>query len=191
MSDFKLMNLTGEFIEEEDRNTQKIIFKFGAYNTDDRLISNEIHKVFDPSSDQAIKILFNGKYRLNNFNGLGRTKSLISTLLNKFPDNSSIKKQKYRPNENVKLTGQYREGLRVMDCPLFCTMTNNKQYLIDLEMQNYYFDGLDLNTLSIDNALRKTSDIPVIILLLLFKDSDFNNSFEILPFKKYLNDGEF
>ena len=78
-----------------------------------------------------------------------------------------------------------------MDCPLFCTMTNNKQYLIDLEMQNYYFDGLDLNTLSIDNALRKTSDIPVIILLLLFKDSDFNNSFEILPFKKYLNDGEF
>lgn len=85
----------------------------------------------------------------------------------------------YWPNEIVKLTDHNREGLKVMDYPLLCTMTNNKQYLLHLEMRNYYFDGLYLNALSICNELRNTSDIPIIILLLLFKESYFNNSFKI------------
>ena len=191
LSDFNLLNLTGEFREEKDKKTKQIIYKFGAYSTDERLICNEIYKVFDPSSDQAFKILFNGKYKLKNVDGFGRAKSLINSLLDKFPDNSSIQNIEYWPNEIVKLTGKNREGLKVMDCPLLCTMTNNKQYLIDLEIQNYYFNGIDLNALSCGNALRNASDIPVIILLLLFKQSEYNNSFEIIPFKKYLNEGEF
>ena len=180
LSDFNLLNLTGEFREEKEKKTKQIIYKFGAYGTDERLVCNEIYKVFDPSSDQAFKILFNGKYKLKNVDGFGRAKSLINSLLDKFPDNSSIKNIEYWPNEIVKLTGKNREGLKVMDCPLLCTMTNNKQYLIDLEIQNYYFDGIDLNALSCGNALRNASDIPVIILLLLFKQSEYNNYFEII-----------
>ena len=61
-SDFKLINLTGEFREEKDKNIKKKIYKFGAYNTNDRLLSSEIYEIFDPSSDQSFKILFNGKY---------------------------------------------------------------------------------------------------------------------------------
>ena len=70
-------------------------------------------------------------------------------------------------------------------------MTNNKQYLLDLENAKLLFDGLYLNAFSIFNELRNTSDIPVIILLLLFKESYFNNSFKILPLKKYLSEGNY
>ena len=48
-----------------------------------------------------------------------------------------------------------------------------------------------MNSLSYGNAFRNASNLPVIIVVLLFKDSTYNKSFEIKPFKKYLNEGEF
>ena len=68
-------------------------------------------------------------------------------------------------------------------------MKDKTQYLIDIEMQNYFYDGLDLNALSYATALKNASNLPVIVFVLLFKQSEINNSFEIMPFKKYLNEG--
>ena len=54
-------------------------------------------------------------------------------------------------------------------------------------MQNYFYNGLDLNALTYGNSLRNASGLPVIIIVLLLKEEVSNNSFEIMPFKKYLN----
>ena len=68
-------------------------------------------------------------------------------------------------------------------------MKDKTQYLIDIEVQNYFYDGLDLNALSYGTDLKNISNLPVIVFVLLFKQSEINNSFEIMPFKKYLNEG--
>ena len=112
-------------------------------------------------------------------------------MLYKYNNNIIIKNINYWHNEIPELSGYNRKKLKVLDCPFICDMNDRKQYLIDLEMQNYYYDGLDLNSLSYGNALRNASNLPVIIVVLLFKDSTYNKSFEIKPFKKYLNEGEF
>jgi hypothetical protein len=70
-------------------------------------------------------------------------------------------------------------------------MNDDSDYIIDLEMQTYDYNGLDLNALGYGTALRNAYNLPVIIIVLLLKNSDENNSFEIKPFKRYSNETEF
>ena len=179
------LDLSGEYLERQGK------YKFSLLSSDSRALSNEIYTIIDPSNDQAFKILFSGHHKINNANGFQRAKSLIESLLYKYNNNIIIKNINYWHNEIPELSGHNRKKLKVLDCPFICDMNNGKQYLIDLEMQNYYYDGLDLNSLSYGNALRNACNLPVIIVVLLFKDSTYNKSFEIKPFKKYLNEGEF
>ena len=70
-------------------------------------------------------------------------------------------------------------------------MIDGKKYLVDLEMQNYFYDGIDLNALTYGTSLRNASNNPAIIILLLYKESEINNSFIISPFKKYFNESKY
>jgi NADPH-dependent 7-cyano-7-deazaguanine reductase QueF-like protein len=112
-------------------------------------------------------------------------------LLNKFPDNKEIKTINYWQNAIPEVSGHNRKKLKVLDCPFVCEMNDNSQYIIDLGIQNYFYDGLDLNALTYGNSLRNASGLPVIIVVLLLKEIESNNSFEILPFEKYLNASEY
>ena len=62
---------------------------------------------------------------------------------------------------------------------------------IDPETQNYHHDGLDLNSLWYGTSLRNSFGLPVIIIVLLIKNLDGNNSFEMKPAKRYLNETGF
>ena len=182
---FDILNLSGDFKKEKNK------YKFSLNDSDIRQISNETYEIIDPSNEQAFKILFNGEYKINNINGFMRAKSLIKSLLYKFPDNKEIKTINYWQNEIPEVSGHNRKKLKVLDCPFLCEMNDNSKYIIDLEMQNYFYDGLDLNSLTYGNSLRNASDLPVIIIVLLLKETESNDSFEIMPFKKYLNASEF
>ena len=176
---FDILNLSGDWVKRND------IYKFSLFNSDTRAPSKEIYNIVDPSNDQAFKILFNGNYNLNDVNGPQRAISIIQSLLYKFPNNKVIKSIEYWPNEIPIASGQNKAKIKVMDCPLLCKMNDESEYIIDLEMQNYYYDGLDLNALSIGNSPRNASNFPLIILLLLFKESEYNNSFENLNESKF------
>ena len=52
-------------------------------------------------------------------------------------------------------------------------------------MKNYYYIGLDLNTLGYGTALRNAFQSQVIIIILLLKNSCEDISFEIKPCKKF------
>ena len=55
-------------------------------------------------------------------------------------------------------------------------MSDGSKYVITLEMQNYYFNGLNLNKLIYGNELRKKTNLPVLIIVLLIKDSEINST---------------
>ena len=189
-NNLNLLDLTGEFIHKEDEKENKVIYEFGTYKKG-IIVTSDIYKVYDPSNDQVFKMLFNGQYTVNKCNGFQRAKSLIESLLYIFPNKNAVKTIEYWPNEIPSLEGKNRKRLKVLDCPLICEMIDGKKYLVDLEMQNYFYDGIDLNALTYGTALRNASDTPVIIILLLYKESEINNSFIISPFKKYFNESKY
>ena len=180
-----ILNLSGDYIYKQNKH------EFSLINSASRISTNEIYKIIDPANDQAFKILFNGNNKLNHVTGLERAKSLIESLLYKFKGNILIKNIEYCPNEIPEVSGKNREKLKVLDCPLLCKMNDDSDYIIDLEMQTYDYNGLDLNALGYGTALRNAYNLPVIIIVLLLKNSDENNSFEIKPFKRYSNETEF
>ena len=164
-----IVDLSGNVIQKKEH----FIF---LLNTSDKTYStNDIYEIKDPSKDQAFKVLFNGTHKINKANGFDRAESLIKSLIGKFPNDKEIKNISYLPNEIPEVSGKNRKKLKILDCPLICEMNDKSKYIIDLEMQNYYYDGLDLNSLSYGNALRNASNLPVIIVVLLFKDSSLNN----------------
>ena len=180
-----ILNLSGDYIK---RNEDNYIFSLLNFNT---VSVDEVYKIIDPSNDQAFKILFNGDYTLNNINGLQRAKSLIQSLLYEINGDKIISKLEYLPNEIPEISGNNRRKLRVLDCPFLYSLTDNTKCVIDLEIQNYYYDGLDLNALGYGTALRNIHQLPVIIIVLLLKNSNEDISFEIMPGKKSLNETEF
>ena len=182
---FDILNLQG---------TYKIInnkYYFDLINSDSRQKSDEIYEIADPSNDQAFKILFNGTYTIKKISEFDRAISLIKSLLFKFPNNKEIKTLSYWPNEIPEVSGHNRKKLKVVDCPFLCEMNDGSKYIINLEMQNYNYNGLDLNALTYGTSLRNASGLPVIIIVLLIAEADIYNSFEIIPFKKLLNSSEF
>ena len=179
-----ILNLSGDYINKQNKHEFSLI-NSAFISTD------EIYKIIDPANDQAFKILFNGSNKINHVTGLERAKSLIESLLYKFKGNILIKNIEYCPNEIPEVSGKNRKKLKVLDCPLLCKMNDDSDYIIDLEMQTYDYNGLDLNALGYGTALRNAYNLPVIIIVLLLKNSDENNSFEIKPFKRYSNETEF
>ena len=178
------LDLSGNYVKiKEDK------YVFSLLNSE-KIIVDEVYKIIDPSYDQAFKILFNGYYELNKINGIQRAKSLIQSLLYKFKGNTLISKLEYIQNEIPEISGKNRNKLRVLDCPFYCVLADKSEYVIDLEIQNYYYDGLDLNALGYGTALRNAYNYPVIIIVLLLKNTENNISFEIKPFKKYANETE-
>lgn len=180
-----ILNLSGDYIYKQNKH------EFSLINSASRISTDEIYKIIDPANDQAFKILFNGNNKLNHVTGLERAKSLIESLLYKFKGNILIKNIKYCKNEIPEVSGKNRKKLKVLDCPLLCKMNDDSDYIIDLEMQTYDYNGLDLNALGYGTTLRNAYNLPVIIIVLLLKNSDENNSFEIKPFKRYSNETEF
>lgn len=180
-----ILNLSGDYINKQNKH------EFSLINSASRISTDEIYKIIDPANDQAFKILFNGSNKINHVTGLERAKSLIESLLYKFKGNILIKNIEYCPNEIPEVSGKNRKKLKVLDCPLLCKMNDDSDYIIDLEMQTYDYNGLDLNALGYGTALRNAYNLPVIIIVLLLKNSDENNSFEIKPFKRYSNETEF
>ena len=80
-----------------------------------------------------------------------------------------------------------------MDCPIICEMTDNSKYIIDLEIQNYYYNGVDLNMFDHAASLRNSYDsFPVIVIVLLLKDTYHDvSSFEMKAYKKPFNETNF
>ena len=134
-----LLNLSGGYLKENDKK-----HTFSLLNLD-KVSVNEIYKIIDPSNIQAFKILFNANYSLNNINGLQRAKSLIQSLLYEINGSKIIKSLGLLPNEIPEISGKNKRKLRVLDCPFLCHLADNTECVIDLEIQNYYYDGLDLN----------------------------------------------
>ena len=184
-NNFDILNLEGAYKKINNK------YYFDLINSDSRQKSDEIYEIADPSNDQAFKILFNENYIINNINGFDRAISLIKSLLFKFPNNKEIKTLCYWPNEIPEDSGHSRKKLKVVDCPFLCEMNDGSKYIINLEMQNYNYNGLDLNALTYGTSLRNASGLPVIIIVLLIAEADSYNSFEIIPFKKLLNSSEF
>lgn len=167
-------------------------FSFGLISSNKNYKTENVYKIIEPSNDQAFKILFNGINKINKVTGFERAKSLIMSLIGKFPNNKEIKCISYLPNELPEVSGKNRRKLKVLDCPLICEMNDNSKYIIDLEMQNYYYEGIDLNSLTYATSLRNAYNLPVIIILLLIKGyGRYNDSFEIIPQKKKLNESAY
>ena len=180
-----LLNLSEGYPKGNDKK-----YTFSLLNLD-KVSVDEIYKIIDPSNDQAFKILFNGNYTINNINCLQRAKSLIQSLLYEINGGKLITSMDFLPNEIPEISGSNRRKLRVLDCPFRCLLADNTKCVIDLEIQNYYYDGLDLNALGYGTALRNAYQSPVIIIVLLLKNSCEDISFEIKPYKKSLNETDF
>lgn len=98
---------------------------------------------------------------------------------------------KLLPNEIPENSGKNRRKLRILDFPFCCLLADNTECVIDLEIQNYYYDGFDLNALGYGAALRNVYKLPVIIIVLLLKNSCEDISFEIKLCKMALNETVF
>ena len=69
-------------------------------------------------------------------------------------------------------------------------MTDNSKYIIYLEIQNYYYNGVDLNIFDYAISLRNSYNyLPVFVIVLLFKDTYHDaSSFEMKTYTKPLNE---
>ena len=161
-----LLNLYGLFTKTKDNK-----YFFSLLNLDKTSV-DEIYQIIDPSDEQVFKILFKGDYIINNINGFQRAISLIQSLLYEFKGNKIISKLDYLPNEIPEISNIKRNQLRILDYNFLCFFTDNTKYVIDLTIQNYYYDGLDLNALLYGEDLKKAFNLPVIIIVLLLKKSD-------------------
>lgn len=186
-SKFDLLQLSGYMKTKTNK------FKFNLLNSDKLIPADEIYRIIDPSNDQAFKSLFIGTTKINNLNGLDRAKSLIESILYKFNNKYLIKNCEYIPNEIPEVSGKNRNKIRVVDCPIICEMTDNSKYIIDLEIQNYYYNGVDLNMFDHAASLRNSYDsFPVIVIVLLLKDTYHDvSSFEMKAYKKPFNETNF
>ena len=111
-----ILDLNGNVSEYKNQ------LKFGLMNSEENFSTNikEIYSIISPSNDQAFKVLFNGENIINGISGFQRAKSLIKSLLYKFPDNKEIVSISYMPNEIPEVSGKNRKKLKVLDCPLLC-----------------------------------------------------------------------
>ena len=60
--------------------------------------------------------------------------------------------------------------------PLIASLSDNRKYVISLEMQNYNYNGLNLNSLIYGKELKKQTNLPVLIIVLLIKDSEIKST---------------
>ena len=186
ISSVNILNLNGNISE------YKTHLKFGLMNSESNYTTNikDIYQIISPSNDQAFKALFNGEYIINGISGFQRAKSLIKSLLYKFPDEKKIVNIIYMPNEIPEFLAKNSKKLKILDSPLLCQMNDGSEYIINIDIQNYWYDGIDINALSYGNYIYNAYNKPVIIILLLLKDSAVNNySCEIIPYKNHFNEG--
>ena len=183
-SQFDLFQLSGYM------KTKRNKFKFNLLNSDKLIPADEIYNILAPSNEQAFKELFIEKTKINNLDGSNSAKSLIESILYKFNNKYLIKKWEYIPNEIPEVSGKNRNKLRVLDCPIIYEMTDNSKYIIYLEIQNYYYNGVDLNIFDYAISLRNSYNyLPVFVIVLLFKDTYHDaSSFEMKTYTKPLNE---
>ena len=88
--------------------------------------------------------LFNEDIFINNIKGINRAKSLIELIEN----------IEYLPNKFPEFYGKNKKEMKALDYSFLCRLKDGSKYIINSAIQNFYYEGLDLNALGYATLLR-------------------------------------
>ena len=158
--EFSILNLTGYLCEPSEKNN---FYRFLIKDHPKSTRAEGIYKIPDLSKDNIFRKIFVEKKEFNGIDTIDRCKALIKSIINT---------KEYFIEQLDEL-----ESHVIKDSHLFvASLSNNSKCAITLEMQNYDFNGINLNTLIYGNELKKETNLPVLIILLLIKDSDVKST---------------
>ena len=155
--EFSILNLTGYLCEPDKMYN---FYRFGVRNATKYIKATGIYKIPDLSKDNIYKKIFVEDKKNNGIDVIDRCKALIQSIVNK--KGFLVKKL-----EELNIDINFIKNKH----PLVATFSDDSKYIITLEMQNYFFNGLNLNELIYGNELKKKTNLPVLIIVLLIKDS--------------------
>ena len=158
--EFSLLNLTGYLYEPDETHN---FFRFHIRHHPKCTKEEGIYIIPDLSKDNIYKKIFIEKNEFNGIDSIDRYKALVKSI--KKINDFFVEKLDELESDVVK----YRH-------PLVASLSNNSKYVISLEMQNYNFNGINLNALIYGKEWQKETNLPVLIIVLLIKDSDIKST---------------
>ena len=154
--EFSLFNLTGYLYEPDETHD---FYRFHIKYAPKCIKAEGVYKIPDLSKDNIYKKIFIEKKKFNGIDSIDRCKALVKSIIKE--KDTFIEKLDELESDVVK------------DRNLFvASLSNNSKYIISLEIQNYNFNGINLNALIYGKELQKETNLPVLIIVLLIKDSD-------------------
>ena len=174
-----LLNLTGEYYEIENNYYFNIRFEGGKEGFFSYPI-DKVHKLLDPTYDQAFKSIFTyGK----NISSSGRLISFLNSVLhNKYKE--LIVKIEYNPNELVSLGDKGRKNLLVFDIIIKAIFESGKFVFIDIEMQTTYYSQLFKRWLKYATKLYANINSEILILVLQVDNKEESTFWTIGPYMR-------
>ena len=130
--EFSIKNLTGELFLNEEKEDSYI---FGVAESDTMKVSEEIYKICDASEDEVFEKLFKGETIINGVDGYSRGKALLKSIL--YYKNGTYVKEIYE------LKNDFSKNIADKH-PFIATLSDNSKIAVAFQLQNYYFNGLDL-----------------------------------------------
>ena len=158
--EFSISNLTGYISYPTEKNN---FYKFHIKNAPKNIKAAGIYKIPDLSKDNIFKKIFVEKKELNGIDTIDRCKALVKSIIN--TKDFFVEKLDELESDIVKDRN-----------PLIASLSDNRKYVISLEMQNYNYNGLNLNSLIYGKELKKQTNLPVLIIVLLIKDSEIKST---------------
>ena len=158
--EFSLLNLSC-YLHKPDETHD--FYRFHIKYVPKCIKAEGIYKIPDLSKDNIYKKIFIEKKKFNGMDCIDRCKAIIKTII-KIKDIS------------VENLGELESNVAKDKHPFIATLSNNSKYIISLEMQNYNFNGLNLNALIYGKELQKETNLPVLIIVLLITDSDIKET---------------
>ena len=116
-----------------------------------------------------LKKLFKGETIINGVDGYSRGKALLKSIL--YYKNGTYVKEIYE------LKNDFSKNIADKH-PFIATLSDNSKIAVAFQLQNYYFNGLDLNSLTFGRELRNNTRLPVLIVVLLTKDTELGPCIE-------------
>ena len=156
IEEFSILNLTG-FLSEPDENCN--YYTFHVRYSPKNIKAEGIYKIPDLSKDNIYTKIFIEKKEFNGIDSIDRCKALVKSIIN--TKDFCVEKLDELESDIVKDRHL-----------LIASLSDKSKYAITLEMQNYNYNGINLNALIYGNELKKKTNLPVLIIVLLIKDSD-------------------
>ena len=139
IEEFSILNLSG-FLSEPDENCN--YYRFHVRYSPKNIKAEGIYKIPDLSKDNIYTKIFIEKKKFNGIDSIDRCKALVKSIIN----TKDFCVEKFDELESDIVKDRHL---------LIASLSDKSKYAITLEMQNYNYNGINLNALIYGNELKK------------------------------------